>query len=59
MINKVFDIKNNNDFEKKAIDIFKYQAKNNKVYKNYLKHLEIDINKINFRNDSKFQKFIF
>ena len=46
-MNKIFNIKNNNDFEKKAIDIFKYQAEHNKVYKKYLKHLKVDVNKIN------------
>jgi len=46
MINSIFDIKNNNDFEKTAIDVFQYQAKNNKVYKKYLDNLKIKINEI-------------
>ncbi len=38
----VFDIKSANDFEKKALQIFQYQAKNNKVYKRFLQYLKIN-----------------
>ena len=51
MINSILNINNNNDFEKIAIDIFKYQAKNNKVYKNYLQHLDINSDKVKKIND--------
>ena len=51
MINSIFNINNNNDFKKIALDIFKYQAKNNKVYKNYLQHLDINSDKVKKIND--------
>tara|TARA_B100001750_G_scaffold25836_1_gene17190 strand:- start:145 stop:1110 length:966 start_codon:yes stop_codon:yes gene_type:complete len=51
MINSIFNINNNNDFKKIALDIFKYQAKNNKVYKNYLQHLDINSDKVRKIND--------
>lgn len=34
------------NFEKKALDLFRFQAKNNKIYAEYLKHLAIDSNGI-------------
>tara|TARA_B100000287_G_scaffold223233_1_gene210621 strand:+ start:771 stop:1727 length:957 start_codon:yes stop_codon:yes gene_type:complete len=46
MINSIFNIKDNNDFEKIAIDVFQYQAKNNKVYNKYLENLKINIKEI-------------
>jgi len=48
MLNKfpVFDIQNERDFEKTALDLFRYQARNNPVYKTFLKYLHTDINQI-------------
>jgi len=45
--NEIFNIKNQNDFEKLAIKIFNYQAKNNKVYSEYIKYLGVNPEKIN------------
>ena len=42
----VFDIDNNPDFERIALQIFQFQAKNNLVYKEFLKLLNIDIDTI-------------
>ncbi|PKQ62803.1 acyl transferase [Labilibaculum filiforme] len=43
---EIFAIANENDFEKTAFQVFQYQATNNKVYKEYLEHLKIDISTI-------------
>ena len=51
MINSIFNIKDNNDFEKIAIDVFQYQAKNNKVYNKYLENLKINIKEIQKTED--------
>ncbi len=44
--NSVFNLQGNNEFEKMAIEIFQFQAKNNLVYKEFLTHLNIDIESI-------------
>lgn len=44
--NSVFNLHNNNEFEKMALEIFQFQAKNNLVYKEFLTHLHIDIQSI-------------
>ncbi|WP_461630847.1 LuxE/PaaK family acyltransferase [Labilibaculum euxinus] len=43
---EIFAITNENDFEKTALRIFQYQATNNIVYKEYLKHLKFDISTV-------------
>lgn len=45
-INEVFEISSNDEFNTLALKIFQNQAKHNKVYKNYLNHLNIDIEKV-------------
>lgn len=44
--NSVFNLHSNNEFEKMALEIFQFQAKNNLVYKEFLTHLHIDIESI-------------
>jgi phenylacetate-coenzyme A ligase PaaK-like adenylate-forming protein len=44
--NSVFNIKSEDDFNALALAVFRYQAKENKVYKTYLDTLKIDIDKI-------------
>ncbi len=44
--NKIFEINNNKDFEDIALQIFNYQANNNKIYNQYLKYLNINYNEI-------------
>lgn len=39
---KIFSILSKTEFENLALDIFHYQIKNNKIYKNYIKLLEIN-----------------
>lgn len=45
MVEEIF--KSDFDFEKTALEIFRYQAKENVVYKNYLEQLKIHPDKIN------------
>jgi len=42
----IFNLHNSNEFEKMALEIFRFQAKNNVVYKEFLTHLQIDIHSI-------------
>ncbi len=42
----IFALNNNAEFEKVALAIFQYQAKNNAIYKEFLSHLRIQIDTI-------------
>lgn len=42
----IFNLHNSHKFEKVALEIFHFQAKNNLVYKEFLSHLHIDIQSI-------------
>jgi len=42
IINDIFEIKSETDFESLALQIFKYQANLNPVYRDFLTHLKID-----------------
>ena len=42
----IFDIKSNQDFEKKALEIFRFQANKNLVYREYLSHLKVSIDAV-------------
>ncbi|MEA2040974.1 MAG: acyl transferase [Bacteroidota bacterium] len=44
---QIFDIKTSEEFEKTGLQLFKYQAKHNPVYKTYLNALSVDATKIN------------
>ncbi|HEY9220378.1 MAG TPA: acyl transferase [Lutibacter sp.] len=44
--NSVFNLHSNSEFEKMALEIFQFQAKNNLVYKEFLTLLHIDIESI-------------
>jgi phenylacetate-coenzyme A ligase PaaK-like adenylate-forming protein len=44
--NKIFNIEDQGDFNEKALEVFKYQAENNQVYKDFIKELHIDRNTI-------------
>jgi hypothetical protein len=43
---QVFEIKNDQDFEKTALAVFKFQAQNNLVYKRYIELLKLNVNDI-------------
>ena len=42
----VFNINSNHTFEQKAIETFRFQAKNNTVYKQFIQYLNIDVNNV-------------
>jgi len=44
-VKNVFNVKDA-DFEPLALQIFSYQAQNNKIYKSYLKHLNTDVSAV-------------
>ncbi len=44
---KIFSITNNRAFNEVALEVFRYQAANNEVYKSYLQHLKCDIDNVN------------
>lgn len=48
--NKIFQNHTNNSFEALALDIFRFQANNNSVYKTYLKFLDINSDDIKESN---------
>ena len=52
--NSIFNIHNVNDFSKKALEIFQFQAKNCTVYKEFLNHLNIDVNEVKTINQIPF-----
>ncbi len=47
IVDKIFSVKNEEDFNALVIEIFQFQAETNLVYKTYIKHLKIDAKKIN------------
>ncbi|NOZ36246.1 MAG: acyl transferase [Chlorobi bacterium] len=46
IINEIFNIENEEQFNKIALQIFDFQFKNNNTYRDYIKKLKIDISKI-------------
>lgn len=42
----IFTLKNLQDFETKALEVFAFQAENNRVYQDFIKHLGIDRSRI-------------
>ena len=46
IINSVFNIRNFDDFNKIALEIFQFQAKNCAVYKEFINHLNINISEV-------------
>lgn len=54
IISEIFQISNNDQFERIAIDVFRYQAENIPVFKEYLERLKIDPNKVSSTNKIPF-----
>ena len=56
MLNKfnIFDIQNNSDFIKVALELFRYQARYNNVYRRFIDYLKIDIHQVNCLTDIPF-----
>ncbi len=46
LLNKIFNINSYNEFEQIALKIFNFQAKNNPIYSEYIKYLNIKIHKV-------------
>lgn len=44
---RIFSVESNNEFERLALDVFRYQAENCRVYKDFIKYLGISITEIN------------
>ena len=53
-IDKVFSISSQVEFESMAIEVFRFQYKNNKVYKQYCDYLKTDINHVESITDIPF-----
>jgi len=57
--NSVFNIGNNSDFLKSAIDIFHYQARNNNVYEQYIEKLKVDVDRVKSLEQIPFLPIVF
>ncbi|SDW16402.1 Acyl-protein synthetase, LuxE [Lutibacter oricola] len=53
-LNSIFNIQNTAEFEQKSLEIFKFQAENNLVYKTFLTHLKTNVSAINSINKIPF-----
>ncbi len=49
-----FSIKNSKDFLQSSLAVFRFQAKNNSVYREFINYLHIDIDAVNSINDIPF-----
>jgi phenylacetate-coenzyme A ligase PaaK-like adenylate-forming protein len=54
LINKIFNISGQKSFYEKALEVFNYQAENNKLYKEFLSNLHIDRNSVRSLYDIPF-----
>ena len=54
LVKKIFNIKNENEFGKLSLEVFRFQVKNNSVYREYLKYLKFDWKSINSINKIPF-----
>lgn len=56
MLNKfpVFDIQTDSDFEEIALDLYRFQSRHNKVYRQFTEYLKIDTRKVNRLKDIPF-----
>lgn len=52
--NKIFSITNEAEFEQTTLEIFRYQAENNAIYREYLQYLKKDLNQVNSLFDIPF-----
>jgi len=54
LLERIFSPHRYSEFEQISLEIFRYQAENNAVYKSYLKNLNIDVRGINGLNEIPF-----
>jgi phenylacetate-coenzyme A ligase PaaK-like adenylate-forming protein len=45
-VNTIFDIADQDDFQRKTLEIFNYQAENNQVYKDFIKYIGIEADSV-------------
>ena len=57
--NDIFAISNESDFEAACMAVFRYQAKENTVYKNWIKHLKIAVDSVKRIEDIPFLPITF
>ena len=53
-LSRNFNISTHNEFEKRAIEVFRFQAIYCKVYKDFLHHLNFDVNSVQSVNEIPF-----
>ena len=51
---QIFTIQSEEDFQKTTLEVFRYQAQENEVYKNFLNFLKIDYTTISHTNEIPF-----
>lgn len=54
LFDKIFSIKTEQDFNETAMNVFKFQAENNNIYKKFLKILNFDSNQVEHYRDIPF-----
>ena len=59
IINDIFNIKNNNNFNEVALKVFEYQYNRNEIYNKYCNLINVDINKIKNIEDIPFLPILF
>lgn len=52
--NSIFRLENNKEFEQKALETFKFQSKNCKVYADFISFLKVDVNTVKSITDIPF-----
>ena len=50
----VFNLNSSKDFEKKALEVFRFQAKNNSVYKQFIQYLGVKTDEVHYLNEIPF-----
>ena len=51
---QIFSIQSEKDFQNVALEVFRYQAQENEVYKNFLNFLNVDYSTVKHTNEIPF-----
>ena len=54
LLKKIFNLHTSPEFDQISLEIFRYQAENNLIYKSYLKNLDVDVKAINHIHEIPF-----
>ena len=54
LTNRIFNIQNSQEFKTIALEIFQFQAENNKVYKQFIDYLNVNIEDVSELNQIPF-----